>query len=131
VPPYASDVKLPEFGGEAPRPSLDVPGAESPADTRAPGDPKDPTQAEDPAKTKKGPQKPQGQFTLFTIPPGATVSRGRTELGKTPLVNYSLPAGNHLLTVVGADGKKRKLSVPVEAGKKQVFKFNLDELPDG
>ena len=139
VQPYASDVKLPEFGKDPQKgpQALPVPGADAPPDPKVPGqDPNRPSPdpgapGDDPTRVvKKGPAKPQGQFTLFTIPPGATVLKGRTELGKTPLVNYSLPAGNHLLTVVGPDGKKRKLSVPVEVGKKQVFKFNLDELPE-
>ncbi len=69
-----------------------------------------------------------GTVTLVTFPE-ADVFRGKDRLGHTPLFNAELPVGTHLLTLVGADGVKRKLSVPVKLGKNKPLKMNLDDLP--
>ena len=77
------------------------------------------------ASKKKG---PVGTFTLVTFP-DAQVFNGSQLLGKTPLFNVELPVGTHLLTVVGDDGIKRRLSLPVRPGKGAALKMKLDELP--
>ncbi len=69
-----------------------------------------------------------GTVTL-AIFPEASVSRGKKNLGKTPLFNLSLPAGTYLLTVMGDDQVKRGLSVRVEAGKNTQFKLDLTDIP--
>jgi len=69
-----------------------------------------------------------GTVTLVTFPE-ADVFRGKERIGHTPLFNAELPVGTHLLTVIGADGAKRKLSVPVKLGKNKPLKVNLDDLP--
>ena len=74
------------------------------------------------------PAKGSGTVTLAILPE-AVVLRGRTSLGKTPLFSIPLPAGTHLLTVVGEDKVKRGLSVQVQAGKNTIFKMKLDDIP--
>jgi serine/threonine-protein kinase len=71
----------------------------------------------------------QGKLTLV-IQPDAKVYLGSKLLGKTPLFNKSLPAGTHLLRVVGTDGKKRQLSVPIEQGKVTQFRIELRDIPE-
>lgn len=69
-----------------------------------------------------------GQVTLVTFPE-ADVFRGAQKLGRTPLFNAELPVGTHLLTLVGTDGARRKLSLPVRLGKNKPMKLNLADLP--
>jgi hypothetical protein len=69
-----------------------------------------------------------GMVTLVTFPE-ANVFRGARKLGRTPLFNAELPVGTHLLTLVGDDGEKHRLSVPVRPGKNAPLKMNLAELP--
>jgi serine/threonine protein kinase len=71
---------------------------------------------------------PTGKMTLI-INPEAEVFLGKRSLGKTPLFNVSLPEGTHLLRIVGPDKKSRKLSVPIEAGKKTMHRFSLNDIP--
>jgi serine/threonine-protein kinase len=71
----------------------------------------------------------QGKLTLV-IQPEAKVFLGSRLLGKTPLFNKSLPAGTHLLRVVGPDGKRRQLSVPIEQGKVTQFRIELRDIPE-
>jgi hypothetical protein len=70
-----------------------------------------------------------GSVTLVTFPE-AEVFRGRQSLGRTPLFDLQLPLGTHMLTLVGMDGVKHVLSVPVaHEGKNAAIKVKLDELP--
>lgn len=80
------------------------------------------TAAKAPAKTKTG------TVTLVTFPE-ADVFRGGQKVGRTPIFNTELPVGTHLLTLVGEDGKRRRLSVPVKMGKNKPLKMNLNDLP--
>jgi serine/threonine protein kinase len=80
---------------------------------------------EKPSKPVRG---PTGKMTLI-INPEAEVFLGRRSLGKTPLFNVPLPEGTHLLRIVGPDKRPRKLSVPIEAGKKTLHRFSLDDIP--
>ncbi len=75
-----------------------------------------------------GPRRPPGEVTLALFPE-ATVYRGMAKLGSGTLVNLTLPAGTHRLTVVGTDGVQRWLSVPVESGKKTLLKLQVADLP--
>ena len=135
-PVYAGDVPLP--GMLDAKPIKPPPGfGGGPGSTAAPEDatvavkpgatPAKPT-AESPPVGKSGPRAAVGSVTL-AIFPEALVSRGRTQLGKTPLFNVSLPAGTHLLTVVGDDKVKRELSVQVQGGKNTLFKLDLADIP--
>lgn len=69
-----------------------------------------------------------GTVTLVTFPE-ADVFRGGKKLGRTPLFNAELPVGTHLLTLVGNDGKRRRISVPVKSGKNAPLKLDLADLP--
>lgn len=69
-----------------------------------------------------------GTVTLVTFPE-ADVFRGGKKLGRTPLFNAELPVGTHLLTLVGNDGKRRRISLPVKTGKNAPLKFDLADLP--
>lgn len=80
--------------------------------------------AADPAR----PTVRQGEFTLITFPE-ATVFKGKQKLGMTPLFNAKLPVGTHVLTLVGNDGKKHLLSMPVTSGKVTPMKVSLADLP--
>jgi serine/threonine-protein kinase len=46
------------------------------------------------------------------------------------MMSFTLPVGTHLVTVVGPDGVKRKLSLPVQPGKNKPMKLRVDELPE-
>lgn len=74
------------------------------------------------------PRVPTGTLTLLTVPE-CTVTAGKRTLGKTPLFNASLPAGTHLLELKGPDGKRYRLSAPIQAGKNTAFRVNLADLP--
>jgi serine/threonine-protein kinase len=88
---------------------------------------KDAPSKDDPKKDKPPPAR-TGTVTIITFP-DATVFRGKTQIGQTPLFNAALPVGTQLLTLVGADGVKHVLSVPVRDGKNSPIKVKLDELP--
>jgi serine/threonine-protein kinase len=70
----------------------------------------------------------QGKLTLI-INPEAEVMFGKKSLGKTPLFNAPLPVGTHLLRIVGQDGKRRKLSVPIKKGETTMLRLGLDDIP--
>jgi eukaryotic-like serine/threonine-protein kinase len=72
--------------------------------------------------------KAMGRLTLVTHPASA-VYVGERWLGATPLFKAELPAGTHLLTLVGPDGKVRRLSAPVRAGATTAFRLELADLP--
>ena len=81
-----------------------------------------------PASRKSAGKTGSGVVTLVTFP-DADVFRGGKKLGRTPLFNAELPVGTHLLTLVGDDGKKRRISLPVKSGKNAPLKFDLADLP--
>lgn len=105
-------------------PEVQVPGVEAqepPQVTAKPEEPLVPTTPKEPARGK-------GEVTLV-FPDGATVFRGKEVLGSGKIVKFSLPTGTHLLTVVGDDGVKRKLSTRVTVGKNAPQKYSLENLP--
>jgi serine/threonine protein kinase len=121
VPVYEQPVPIPH--ADLP-PPVDLPGnAANPANPAPPT----PVPPKDDPKNHPPPVR-TGQITVVTFP-NATVFRGKQELGKTPLFNVQLPLGTHMLTLVGADGIKHVLSVPVRDGKNSPIKVNLDDLP--
>jgi serine/threonine protein kinase len=79
-------------------------------------------------KTGKSPSGPAGDVTLV-FPDGAKVLKGKEELGNGTMVSFTLPSGTHMLTIVGADGVKRRLSVQVSPGKNKAQKFTVSDLP--
>ncbi len=70
----------------------------------------------------------QGEVVLVLFPE-AQVSLGPQVLGQGHVVSFSLPVGTHLVTVRGSDGRRRKLSLVVAAGRNTPLKLKLDELP--
>ncbi|MDP1915319.1 MAG: hypothetical protein Q8L14_03670, partial [Myxococcales bacterium] len=70
-----------------------------------------------------------GDIFLVLLPDGATVFKGKEKLGEGPVVPFSLPSGTHMLTIVGPDGIKRRLSVQASSAKKLSLKLNVPELP--
>lgn len=70
-----------------------------------------------------------GDVFLALLPDGATVFKGKEQLGAGPVVSFSLPSGTHMLTIVGPDGIKRRLSVQASSAKKLTLKLNVPELP--
>ncbi len=75
------------------------------------------------------PSKGRGKLTLVVLPE-AEVFRGNKRLGRTPMFNVAMPAGEHELTLKGPDGKVRVLSVPIEAGATARFRLKLAEIPE-
>ncbi|AKQ70089.1 serine/threonine protein kinase [Myxococcus hansupus] len=75
------------------------------------------------------PTKGRGKLTLVVLPE-SDVFRGNKKLGRTPMFNVAMPAGEHELTIVGPDGKKRMLAVPIEAGATARFRLKLAEIPE-
>ncbi|WP_237080873.1 serine/threonine protein kinase [Myxococcus xanthus] len=75
------------------------------------------------------PAKGRGKLTLLVLPE-AEVFRGKKRVGRTPMFNVAMPAGEHDLTIVGPDGKKRMLSVPISAGETTQFRLKLAEIPE-
>ena len=73
----------------------------------------------------------KGSITLFTIPPGATVTLKGQSLGATPLLKVPVPAGTQLFKLSFPDGKTKTLSAKIAPNELARFKFNEDELPDG
>ena len=115
-----------------------IPGSNGPDETPTPpttdvDPPQRPVDPKVDAKTPdpKTPVKPrgQGEVTLVLLPE-ATVLKGKQELGRGMMMTFSLPVGTHLVTVVGPDGVKRKLSLPVQLGKNKPLKLRVDELPE-
>ncbi|MBL8917962.1 MAG: serine/threonine protein kinase [Myxococcaceae bacterium] len=117
-----------------------IPGAESSAPDEPDGTSVDTRPIVVPAEAvevKKETKKPRvtpvvagsGEFVLALLPDGATVLKGKQELGKGRLVSFSLPAGSHVLTIVGPDGAKRTLSVRAEASKKTSLRLDVGEIP--
>ncbi|MBX7099244.1 MAG: protein kinase [Myxococcaceae bacterium] len=95
----------------------------------APELPKETAKPETPVKPE--PPRPvvkQGGLTLVTIP-ASEVFKGKQRLGQTPMFNIPLPAGTHLLTLVGVDKQRRSLSVPVKANEVTKLRIELSDLP--
>jgi serine/threonine protein kinase len=115
-----------------------IPGAESPEDEAEAGtspvvlptgsEPKNPGNTPKPKPGKSTPSGPAGDVTLV-FPDGARVLKGKDELGNGTMVSFSLPSGTHMLTIIGADGVKRRLSVQVSPGKNKAQKFTVNDLP--
>ena len=58
-----------------------------------------------------------GQLALSTVPKGLTVRLGSKTLGKTPLANVSIPAGNHKLTISSKTfGISKSMNISVSDG---------------
>jgi serine/threonine-protein kinase len=113
------------------------PGAPAPDDTEAPAGTEPitvPPRLERLEKVEvKKPKPPPplaatGEVTLALLPE-ATVFKGKDELAKGSLVSFKLPPGTHMLTILGSDGVKRRLSLPVVSGKNPARRFKLDDLP--
>ncbi|MCP3137075.1 serine/threonine protein kinase [Pyxidicoccus xibeiensis] len=94
------------------------PNGGSREDTEADG------KAEAPVRARK-----TGKLTLL-VNPDATVYRGKVKLGRTPIFAVEMPVGEHRLTIIGPDGKKRRLSVPIELGKTAQFRLTLADIPE-
>jgi serine/threonine-protein kinase len=84
--------------------------------------------AEEKAKEARPPRTGQGMLTLI-VQPEAEVFRNGRSLGHTPLFSVPLPSGTHRLRIVGADGKRHVLSVPIQTGKTAAFRMELDSIP--
>ncbi|MBI3182882.1 MAG: serine/threonine protein kinase [Myxococcales bacterium] len=125
--PYAGELPpLPQFGAKpkASPAAPSAPAAEPAAPETAPAEEKS---AEEKPAAKRA--RAAGTLTLLTSPE-AEVREGRSRLGQTPLFNLALPAGTHRLTLVGPDGKRRFLSVPISAGKNTAFRIRLEDVPE-
>jgi eukaryotic-like serine/threonine-protein kinase len=70
----------------------------------------------------------KGDIVLFLIP-AATVTEGKKTLGEGQRIALTLSASVHNLVITGPDNVRRRLSLPVVAGKNKNLKFNLEELP--
>jgi eukaryotic-like serine/threonine-protein kinase len=116
--------------GQKPAPAED-PGPSAVAKTQspsqeAPKDDKDAAAPAEPSRTVK-----QGALTLVILPEtGAEVFLNGRLLGKTPLFKKPVPVGTHQLRIKGSDGKRRALSVRIEAGKTAQFKLSLADIPE-
>lgn len=92
-------------------------------------EPKTPAATPKSKPVKAQPSGPAGDVTLALLPDGAKVFKGKDELGNGSMVSFSLPSGTHMLTIVGSDGVKRRLSVQVSPGKNKAQKFTVNDLP--
>jgi serine/threonine-protein kinase len=113
-----------------------IPGLES----LPPKEPqKDPVKPRDPQPPpKKDPKTGQphpvankggtGEVTLVLLP-HATVSAQGHVVGSGSVVSFSLPAGEYEVLIVGDDGVKRHLTLPVVAGKNKPLKLQVSEIP--
>ncbi|MBM4778578.1 MAG: serine/threonine protein kinase [Archangiaceae bacterium] len=108
----------------------DAPAGSSPVVLPAAGGGEAKTPAATPKpKNRVPPSGPAGDVTLALLPDGAKVFKGKEELGNGSMVSFSLPSGTHMLTIVGSDGVKRRLSVQVSPGKNKAQKFTVNDLP--
>jgi eukaryotic-like serine/threonine-protein kinase len=113
------------------RGASDIPGVDTTAKDDEP--PKPDVKIPDAAivKTEPSPStspRAKGEVLLVLIPE-ATVSKGNQRLGQGSMVNVALPVGTHLVTVVGEDGIKHKLSLQIASGKNKAQRFRLEDLP--
>ncbi len=136
VPP---EPNLPVYAGDTPLKIFPEPGQPPPVEAASDGGTAPGVAAEAPAAQgaeaaeEDKPDKParvaRGKLTLIILPE-AEVFRGKRSLGKTPLFNTPLPAGTHLLRIIGPDGKRRVLSVPIKAGETARLRFSLGDIPE-
>lgn len=77
---------------------------------------------------RQPPKRPVVLYRLV-IPGGAKVFLGKQLLGDGQFLDLKLPAGTHLLTVLGDDGLKRSLSVQASAADTKSHRFSLAALP--
>lgn len=114
---------------EVPRPVVEVtPPPTTPQPEKAPekpsseGDPKPTDPPSDPKVAKPKAATAKGKLTLDTTPWSEVFLKGR-KLGDTPLVDYPLPAGVHVLTLVN-DGKglRSVIEVEIQPGNKTTVK---------
>ncbi|MCU0699140.1 MAG: serine/threonine protein kinase [Myxococcaceae bacterium] len=119
---------IPGATGEAPEPEAAPAGTEP---ITSPPPPRLERLEKVEVKKPKPPPPPlaaTGEVTLALLPE-ATVFRGKEELARGSLVSFKLPPGTHMLTILGTDGVKRRLSLPVVSGKNPARRFKLDDLP--
>jgi hypothetical protein len=119
---------LPSWDGGVAVAGAPVPVGVKPPAPDAPPKNDAPAPAPAPAKKPAKPNGPSGTVTLVTFP-NATVLEGKNSLGTTPLFNLELSTGTHLLTLIGDDGLKHRLSLPVKQGKNAPLKLELADLP--
>jgi serine/threonine-protein kinase len=132
---FTGGQQLPEFREPGQGPAPKAAGAQA-AQAQQPAQPQQGTAApeglkggtEGQEKEPRAGRGAQGMLTLI-VQPEAEVFRGGRSLGRTPLFSTSLPVGTHRLRIVGADGKKRVLSVPIQAGKTAAFRMELESIP--
>jgi serine/threonine-protein kinase len=90
---------------------------------------KDPPRNHDPHPTTGlTPKGGTGEVTLVLLPHATVVSDGRA-VGSGSVVTFSLPAGEHEVLIVGDDGLKRHLTLPVVAGKNKPLKLQVTDIP--
>jgi eukaryotic-like serine/threonine-protein kinase len=134
TPAYQSDVPIPGYDpNKEQQANLPTPGdankeTKDSKDAKTGKDGKESKESKD-GKEPKAAAAGKGTLTLFTIPAGAKVLLKGKELGKTPLLNQPMPAGEHLLVLQFPDGKKKKFSAQVEANKLAKFKLTEEDLP--
>ena len=109
-------------------PGTELPGTELPGVEPTPNVVAEPTPDKKVDPTVKPPVREKGEVTLV-IPSGATIWKGKTKLAEGSMMSFSLPVGTHLLTVLGDDGVRRKLSLQVPPGKSKAQRFRLDDIP--
>lgn len=68
-----------------------------------------------------------GMLTLITQPE-CEVRYNLRKLGRTPLLETSLPVGKHALDLIGDDGSHHRLRVNIRNGKKTTLHVELDRL---
>ena len=76
----------------------------------------------------------KGKLTLVVTPDADVYLAGKNKkkkLGRTPMFNVALPVGENKLVIVGPDGKRRRLSVPIESGKTEKLRLALTAIPEG
>ncbi|WIG94098.1 serine/threonine-protein kinase [Myxococcus sp. SDU36] len=125
------DPNLPIYpvpGYDAPTPDAGTPEAPAKAVGAAVGG-EDVEESRPKEAASPRPAKGRGKLTLLVLPE-AEVFRGKKRVGRTPMFNVAMPVGEHDLTLVGPDGKKRMLSVPITAGETTQFRLKLAEIPE-
>jgi serine/threonine-protein kinase len=81
-----------------------------------------------PSAPPRASRRPTGTLSLVTDAP-AKVFHGKRLLGTTPLLGLTLPAGGQRLILVEQNGKRRRLNVPITAGKNLPLNLALGSLP--
>ncbi|MFP2926237.1 serine/threonine protein kinase [Pyxidicoccus sp. 3LG] len=72
----------------------------------------------------------KGKLTLV-VTPDADVYSGKKKLGRTPMLGKEMPVGEHRLIIIGPDGKRRRLSVPIKQGETARVRLALTAIPEG